>query len=50
MEKTPNGRTVESGTEARAAERGPSMLVVLTLSITAVVVLFAVVWFAFFAS
>jgi hypothetical protein len=41
-------KVVETSTEARAAEPGPSMFVVLTASTLAVVVLFAVVWMAFF--
>lgn len=43
-----NGRIVESATEARQAERGPSVLALLTMSTGLAVLLMAVVWFVFF--
>jgi len=47
MQKRGN-QIVETATEARAAEPGPSVFVVLATSTLAVAVLFAVVWMAFF--
>jgi len=49
MAKVENGRIVESATEARAGERGPTVRNVLVISLTAVVVLFAIVYLYFFA-
>ncbi|MDB5619940.1 hypothetical protein [Tardiphaga sp.] len=43
-----NGRIVESATEARQAEPGPSVLALLTMSTGLAVLLLAVVWFVFF--
>lgn len=43
-----NGRIVESATEARQAEPGPSVLALLTMSTGLAVLLMAVVWFVFF--
>jgi hypothetical protein len=41
---TREGQVVETAREARGAEPGPSMLVVLTVSTVAVAALFAVIW------
>ena len=43
-----NGRIVETATEARQAEPGPSILALLTMSTGLAVLLLAVVWFVFF--
>ena len=43
-----NGQIVETGTEARQAEPGPSVLALLTMSTGLAVLLLAVVWFVFF--
>ena len=43
-----NGQIVESATEARQAEPGPSILALLTMSTGLAVLLLAVVWFVFF--
>ena len=42
------GRTVETAKEARAGERGPSMVVVLVASTLAVAVIFAGLWYFHF--
>jgi hypothetical protein len=44
-ERTAQGRVVETATEARAGERGPSMLIVLTLSTLAVALIFMALWY-----
>ena len=44
-EQTSQGRIVETAKEARAGERGPSMLVVLTVSTVAVAVIFMALWY-----
>ena len=44
-ERTAQSRIVETATEARGAERGPSMLVVLILSTGAVGAIFMVLWY-----
>ena len=49
MAKVENGRIVESATEARGGERGPTVRNVLIISLTSVVVLFAIVYLYFFA-
>lgn len=46
-EQTPSGRVVETAKEARAGERGPSMLVVLGTSVVAAGVILALVWYFF---
>lgn len=46
--KTENGQVVETAQEARQAEPGPSILVVLGVSLSAVIFILAVVWFIFF--
>jgi hypothetical protein len=46
--KDRQGRTVETPTEARQAEPGPSVLVLLTVSTVAAVLILGFVWFVFF--
>lgn len=41
-------RTVETPTEARQAEPGPSVLALLTISTVAAIFVLAIVWFVFF--
>jgi hypothetical protein len=41
-------RIVETPTEARQAERGPSVLALLTISTVAAGFVLAIVWFVFF--
>jgi hypothetical protein len=41
-------RTVETPTEARQAEPGPSVLALLTISLGLAVLILGVVWFVFF--
>jgi hypothetical protein len=43
-----HGHIVETATEARQGEPGPSMLAVLTISTIALIFVFAIVWFLFF--
>jgi hypothetical protein len=43
-----NGQIVETATEARQAEPGPSILALLTMSTGLAILLMAVVWFVFF--
>jgi hypothetical protein len=43
-----NGQIVETATEARSAEPGPSVLALLTMSTGLAVLLLGVVWFVFF--
>src|ERR1700712_374765 len=43
-----NGRIIETATEARQAERGPSVAAVLATSLGLVFVCMAVVWYVFF--
>jgi hypothetical protein len=50
MPKKENGRIVETPTEARGAERGPTMRNVLLASTALVVVAFAIVYFVYFAA
>ena len=42
------GRIVETPTEARQAERGPSILALLTVSTGLAVLVLGMVWFVFF--
>ncbi len=42
------GRIVETPTEARQAEPGPSVLALLTISTGLAILILGVVWFAFF--
>jgi hypothetical protein len=48
MAKKERGRIVETPTEARQAESGPSVLVLLVISTGLAVVILGVVWFVFF--
>lgn len=48
MAKLENGRIVETPTEARQAERGPSVLVLLTASLGLAVIILASIWMIFF--
>ena len=43
-----HGIIIETPTEARQAERGPSVLRLLTASLIAVVIGMAVLWYVFF--
>lgn len=43
-----NGQIVESATEARQAEPGPSVLALLSMSTGLAVIILAIVWFVFF--
>jgi cobalamin biosynthesis Mg chelatase CobN len=43
-----NGRIVETATEARQAEPGPSIFLVLVVSVVLAVTILGVVWFIFF--
>jgi hypothetical protein len=48
MKKDESGRIVETPTEARQAEPGPSILLILVTSVALAVILLGVVWFVFF--
>ena len=48
MKKDERGRIVETPTEARQAEPGPSILLLLFTSVALAVVILGVVWFLFF--
>ncbi len=48
MAKLENERVVETATEARQGERGPSMLVLLIASIALAVVILGAVWMIYF--
>jgi hypothetical protein len=48
MAKLEDGRIVETPTEARSAERGPSNLVLLAVSVVLAVVMMGAVWTVFF--
>jgi hypothetical protein len=43
-----HGRIVETAREARQAERGPSVLALLVVSVGLAVLILAIVWFLFF--
>ena len=43
-----DGRIVETATEARQAEPGPSILALLTASTGLAILILGVIWFAFF--
>lgn len=45
-----HGQIVETPTEARQAEPGPSVLALLTVSTGLAVVILGLVWFVFFAT
>jgi hypothetical protein len=46
--KHPDGRIVETPTEARQAEPGPSVLALLAISLALAVLILGIVWFIFF--
>jgi hypothetical protein len=48
MAKLEDGRITETATEARQAERGPSVLVLLAVSLVLAIVIMGVVWMIFF--
>lgn len=48
MAENRDGRIVETATEARQAERGPSVFNMLAVSLVGAVILLAVVWYVFF--
>jgi hypothetical protein len=48
MAKKEHGRIVETPTEARQAEPGPSILALLVVSVSMAVLVLAVVWYVFF--
>ncbi|WP_168202911.1 MULTISPECIES: hypothetical protein [unclassified Tardiphaga] len=48
MARKEDVRIVETATEARQAEPGPSILALLTMSTGLAILLMAVVWFVFF--
>lgn len=48
MAKLEDGRVVETTAEARQAERGPSILVLLVASLGMAVIVLAAVWMIFF--
>lgn len=48
MAKVEHGQIVETATEARQGERGPTVRNVLVISVFGVVVLFAIVFLYFF--
>jgi hypothetical protein len=48
MAERKDGRIVETPTEARQAELGPSVLMLLTVSVSRAVLVLAVLWLVFF--
>jgi hypothetical protein len=48
MAKLENGSIVETPTEARQAEPGPSILVLLAISLALAVIILGAVWMIFF--
>jgi hypothetical protein len=48
MSKQQQGQIVETATEARQAEPGPSVLFLLVISLSLAVLILACVWFVFF--
>lgn len=50
MAKVENGHIVETATEARQGERGPTVRNVLIASTASVIVLFAIIYVYFFAA
>jgi hypothetical protein len=48
MHKTKDGRTVESSVEARQGFLGRPMLIVLTVSLSMIIALYALIFFGFF--
>ena len=47
-EKHKDGQVVETATEARQAEPGPSILVVLITSVVLAIIFVGTLWFVFF--
>lgn len=43
-----NGQIIETATEARQGEPGPSVLALLSMSTGLAVIILAIVWFVFF--
>lgn len=50
MAERENGRIVETAGEARQGERGPSVLVLMTVSTVLAAIGLAILWFVFFAT
>jgi hypothetical protein len=50
MARLEDGRIVETPPEARQAERGPSVLVLLAVSLGLAIIVMGVVWAIFFRS
>ncbi|WBL81625.1 hypothetical protein I3J27_14830 [Bradyrhizobium xenonodulans] len=48
MNRDESGRIVETSTEARQAELGPSVLMLLGVSVALAVLIMAIVWMIFF--
>lgn len=48
MAKQEDGRIVETATEARQAEPGPSILKLLIVSLGLALIAMAIIWFVFF--
>ena len=48
MAKNKDGRIVETPTEARQAEPGPSILLILIVSVVLAAIVLGAVWFIFF--
>jgi hypothetical protein len=48
MSKEPKRQIIETATEARQAEPGPSVLILLLISTSLAVLILGVIWFAFF--
>jgi hypothetical protein len=48
LAKEKHGRTVETPTEARQAEPGPSILALLVVSLSMAVLVLGVIWYVFF--
>lgn len=48
MARKEHGRIVETPTEARQAEPGPSILALLVVSVSMAVLVLGVVWYVFF--
>jgi hypothetical protein len=48
MAEKKDGRIVETASEARQAEPGPSILLILIVSLTLALILLGALWFVFF--
>ena len=48
MVKKKHGIIIETPIEARQAERGPSILLLLVISVSVAAIAMAIVWFVFF--